>query len=438
MGGLSMSRLEIRLLGSFQVAKDGESLSGFDSDKVRGLLAYLVLEADRPHRREKLASLLWPDYPERSARTSLRRALANLRQVVGDKSAKPPYLLITRQTIQFNSDCDYDLDVKSFLDGIEFAGNLPEEIGKLEGGTKHFQGDFLDGFSIPDSIEFEEWELNTRRYLQEKMLIALHQLAGSYQELGTYNKAMDCARRQLKIDPYQEGAHQQLMWILALTGQRNEALSHFEEYQERLETDLGVSPLEGTQKMYQQLVGGEVPSPPLATTLLKREPRPVGKCPYRGLAAFREDDSPFFFGREMFVDSLIKAVNKRSMVAVIVGASGAGKSSAVFAGLLPQLHDEFGWIIMKTRPRSQPFHALAAALLPLLEPDSSETSQPPYSPYWNLTAVKPITWLVLKNWVMPFQKKNCPSKVLLIVFSTRIPRQNVYCWSSINLRSCTP
>ena len=74
-GGSEMHRLSIRLLGSFQVMRDGKTAVGFDSDKVRALLAYLVVEAACPHRREVLAGLLWPEWPDRSARTSLRRAL---------------------------------------------------------------------------------------------------------------------------------------------------------------------------------------------------------------------------------------------------------------------------------------------------------------------------------------------------------------------------
>ena len=77
-----MAHLSIRLLGPFQVTLVGEPATGFATDKARALLAYLAVEADRPHRREALAGLLWPDYPERSARTSLRSALANLRQVM--------------------------------------------------------------------------------------------------------------------------------------------------------------------------------------------------------------------------------------------------------------------------------------------------------------------------------------------------------------------
>jgi DNA-binding SARP family transcriptional activator len=56
-------RLSIHLLGSFQVNLDGEPVTGFESDKVRALLAYLAVETGGPHRREKLAGLCWPELP---------------------------------------------------------------------------------------------------------------------------------------------------------------------------------------------------------------------------------------------------------------------------------------------------------------------------------------------------------------------------------------
>ena len=69
-----MARLSIELFGPFQVTLDGEPVIGLRTDKVRALLAYLAVESDRPHRREKLIGLLWPGYPESSARRNLTQA----------------------------------------------------------------------------------------------------------------------------------------------------------------------------------------------------------------------------------------------------------------------------------------------------------------------------------------------------------------------------
>ena len=106
-----------------------------------------------------------------------------------------------------------------------------------------------------------------------------------------------------------------------------------------------------------------------------REPRQVGACPYRGLAAFREGDAQFFYGRETFTERLETSVKTKPLVAVIVGSSGSGKSSAVFAGLLPRLRQTGGWQITVTRPGDQPYYSLASTLSPLLAPELGETDQ---------------------------------------------------------------
>ncbi len=106
-----------------------------------------------------------------------------------------------------------------------------------------------------------------------------------------------------------------------------------------------------------------------------RLPRQVGTCPYRGLSAFQEPDAPFYFGRETFITSLEHAVREKKLVAVIVGSSGSGKSSALFAGLLPRLRKAGGYQFAIFHPGSQPFYALAGALLPLLESGLSETDR---------------------------------------------------------------
>jgi ABC-type phosphate/phosphonate transport system ATPase subunit len=65
----------------------------------------------------------------------------------------------------------------------------------------------------------------------------------------------------------------------------------------------------------------------------------IAVCPYRGLLHFREEDAPFFFGRQAAIDKLVDAVQRQLFVA-IVGAAGSGKSSMARAGLVPRLKNE--------------------------------------------------------------------------------------------------
>ena len=108
-----MTQLQITLLGSFTVSRNHQEESAFESNKVRALLIYLAVEQGQ-HPRGKLATLLWPDYEESNARTNLRQVLYQLRRSIGDETAEPPYLAISRQTIGLNPAANYTVDVMRF------------------------------------------------------------------------------------------------------------------------------------------------------------------------------------------------------------------------------------------------------------------------------------------------------------------------------------
>jgi len=97
-------------------------------------------------------------------------------------------------------------------------------------------------------------------------------------------------------------------------------------------------------------------------------------CPYQSLSAFQEEDAQFFFGRDRFKAQLLEAVETKQLVTVI-GPSGSGKSSLVFAGLIPSLIKQGNWLISDFRPKSDPFFELSATSVCLLEPEIKEPEQ---------------------------------------------------------------
>ena len=105
-----------------------------------------------------------------------------------------------------------------------------------------------------------------------------------------------------------------------------------------------------------------------------RRPRPVS-CPFKGLQYFDVSDADLFFGREQLTAKLAARLRESQFLAVVVGASGSGKSSLVRAGLIPALQNgepladgalppegSKDWQIYIITPTAHPLEALATEL----------------------------------------------------------------------------
>jgi predicted ATPase/DNA-binding SARP family transcriptional activator/Tfp pilus assembly protein PilF len=284
-----MAHLSISLLGSFQATLDGRPVTDFGTDKAHALLAYLAVEAGRPHRRDALAGLLWAESPQAKARQSLRQALSQLRQALGDPDRAIPFLSISRETVQFNPDADYYLDVADFTALCEASKahhhRRPEDclpcMRRREEMDRLYQGSFLGDFYLSDCNAFEEWATLQREYLQRRMMDALAYLARYYQRRGNVGQAIRVAHRQVQIEPWREEAHRQLMRLLALDGQRSAALAQYGTCCRALAEELGVEPTAETRALYQQILNPRA-EPASWAALPQRHNLPPSPTPFIG------------------------------------------------------------------------------------------------------------------------------------------------------------
>ncbi len=328
-----MAHLSLSLFGSFQASLAGQPVQDFKSNKVRALLAYLAVESDRPHSRETLAGLLWPDWPNRDALSNLRYNLSNLRNVIGDRKADHPFLIISRESIQFNTASDYQLDVEDFIRGMQFDPSKQPTINQIEQGEHAlalYRGNFLEGFSLDDSNLFDEWSLLTRERLARKASSALRILAEFYEESGELEKAQSFAWRQLELDPCYESAHQCLMRTLAASGQRSAALAQYETCRKTLNEELGVEPSEDTKAVYKLIRNGEL------KTSIRLQPGEI--TPPANKPAFLTDEAskfeiPIFAAREREMarlnDHLNEVLDGKGKVVFITGEAGSGKTALI-------------------------------------------------------------------------------------------------------------
>ena len=127
------------------------------------------------------------------------------------------------------------------------------EAGNLEAAVALYRDDFLAGFSLRDSIPFDDWQVwqteELRRGL-EKGLEALVELAIRDQD---YTAALPLAHRWLSIDPLREEVHRTLMQLYARSGQPNAALRQYRDCVQILDKELGVPPLPETTALYEAI-----------------------------------------------------------------------------------------------------------------------------------------------------------------------------------------
>jgi predicted ATPase/DNA-binding SARP family transcriptional activator len=276
------ARLSIGLLGSFEVTFDGSPVTTFESVKVRALLAYLAVEAGRPHSRAFLAELLWPSLPAATALTYLRHVLAKLKEaiphtppnIVGRLQAaalaEPPFLLITRESVAFHAESKYWLDVAAFTALLHacttHAHRHPETCRscarRRAEAAALYRGDFLEQIVLGDSVAFEEWAAIKRERFRQQTLDALAHLTAFSVRHGAYQQAQHTAWRQMDLDPWEDAAAQQLMHVLWQGGQRAAALQHYARYRQALENELGVEPSAETTALFERIRAAAMPPPP--------------------------------------------------------------------------------------------------------------------------------------------------------------------------------
>ncbi|MFB0533595.1 MAG: BTAD domain-containing putative transcriptional regulator, partial [Anaerolineae bacterium] len=264
------------------------------------------------------------------ALNNLRYALSNLRRVIGDRTAEPPFLLITRDTLQFNAASDYWLDVTAFTEMVEVDKAHPSAIDQLQQAVALYRGSFLEGFSVGDSPAFEEWALFTREQIGRQMSSALHGLTAIYGQRGQYAQAQSCAWRLVELEPWDEAAHQQLMRTLALSGQRSAALAQYETCRRLLAEELGVEPAAETTRLYEQIRDGELKPP---VPFPARPPALAAEPPSFLDEELVEVERPVFVARERELAQLDRfldlALAGQGRVAFVTGEAGSGKTALV-------------------------------------------------------------------------------------------------------------
>jgi len=306
-----MERLEIGLLGGFELRRDGQVLDPLTLRAARSLLAFLVLNRERAHTRDLLAGTFWPDFDEPRARRRLSQALWQIQKTLGEEEGQR-YLIGTADTVRFNPETDFWLDVDEFTSALDQAakGDRGVEAKALAHAVSMYRGDLLSGF-------YDDWLFHDQDRLRTRFLGALERLADLAVARGEYEPAIVHARRLAQENEFDEEAHRRVMRIAVLLGRHNEAIQQFEECRRILAEELGAEPSAETVEMYE-------------ATIAARDSASRAVSAPEEFPLFEEGDASPFVGREgersIFAERLDAVLEGSGRILLVEGEAGVGKT----------------------------------------------------------------------------------------------------------------
>ena len=316
--------LEVRLLGRFQVSHNGKVVV-ITSRPAQTLFAYLILNAGTPHRREKLAGMLWPDSLEETARDNLRHALWRLRKSLPSPS-KAVYLLTDDLSIAFNSAADYWLDVGE-LEKLSESASTDTLIEALP----NYHGELLPGF-------YEEWVMLEREHLSSIFEHHMARLMSLLQDEKRWLDVLDWGERWIRLGQKPEPAYRALMLAHAAKGDRSKVAATYERCVKSLKV-LGVAPSEQTRALYESLKSSNQTFETKPTATSQKEE-----------SAFLKTNLPVpltsFVGREREIES-VKHLLSTTRLLTLIGSGGIGKTRLAIQAaseLTSSYRDGVSWV----------------------------------------------------------------------------------------------
>jgi DNA-binding SARP family transcriptional activator len=238
--------LGIRVVGSLELTLDGESLQAPSGRPARSLLGWLATHPGN-HPRGVVAAALWPDVTDESARASLRTALSAVRDSLG--AGAEIALAADRQTIGLGAMPEVSVDVREF-DALLDARRPAQALAAIG------DGELLPGLD-------SDWVLRERDRHRDRVGDAMAQLARHARAAGDRDTALTWLKRRAGLDPFDEGAHRELIEELDRAGDRAAALSVYNRLSERLRRELAVAPSAATRRLAASLRTSE-PAPAAA------------------------------------------------------------------------------------------------------------------------------------------------------------------------------
>jgi DNA-binding SARP family transcriptional activator/TolB-like protein len=192
------------------------------------LLAVLATAGPTGFSRDKLLLHLWPESDEERARHALKQAVYSLRRELGTDE-----VIVGTASLSLNPSI-ITSDARDFETAIA-AGDHTIAIAL-------YNGPFLDGFHLKDSVEFERWSGEQRARYAHMWTTAVERLASDSEARSAWRDAAGHWRTLAAGEPLSGRLTGALIRCLAESGDLGAALSQYRIHESLLREELGSTP----------------------------------------------------------------------------------------------------------------------------------------------------------------------------------------------------
>jgi DNA-binding SARP family transcriptional activator len=241
--------VEVRLFGTFEVARGRRELSGTVNRKAQELLGLVLLAPQCIVRRETAAENLWPAASPEVSRKAIRQVLWQLHHATDERAAEPRLVEADGDVIRLNPRRGVWADVTAFAESARRAcessgGDVlsDQELREMACTAELHRGPLLAGC-------YDDWCLVHREKLDDLYITLLDRLSLAHERRGELEPAIRWGRALLDVEPAHERTHRRLMRLHYLADDRTRALRQYRRCRWILEQELGVRPSARTDSL---------------------------------------------------------------------------------------------------------------------------------------------------------------------------------------------
>lgn len=228
--GVKFLKIKAKLFGLGEIYVDGKKVK-FSYSKVEGFIYYMLIQ--KTVSRSEMAGLLWPEDSEKTAKKNLRNVLYHTRKAMGKD-----FILTPNNTVlQLNEDLDIETDLEEYLKDPKAKSYL-------------YQGDFLQGFNLRDSEEYEYWVHNKRSQYFDNYYKNLQEKAREDIDKRNFASVELDLQKLIDLDNLDEENYRLLMTYYLVNKRYKKTIELYSDLDSLLKRELGINPRQEIKDLY--------------------------------------------------------------------------------------------------------------------------------------------------------------------------------------------